>query len=961
MNWNQGIAADKGFFEALGEDTEFVDVLLRVSRYDFYFLGEDHPFTPRLAMLESVVKMIAHLLESVPLLREQALSGLISVLSWHERFSSPFLLAARVLVDQEEVDCTSLNICRDVLEGEIYARALPNTYSLGGGALVFETSQPFEEVQPLYQGAKKLKARFHRLVETDEPAEDNLEVVTIRLYATRLDYTVFEAYLGNTNTREYSGGYYGSGIIAMPVTPAEQRVGDNRDHVDTFLHEYGHYLGDRFGFSGFGQLWFNEGLAEFLIFQFGSAVRYAAARETRPDPEELFASDYTYSFEDIYTYTFSELFYHFMHQRRRTALLELMDLVRSDDIFAYGERLETWAEDAQLAADFDSWLDEQVARVDSLPDAPTFTYPLPGSLASDSVEEIEGALQQIDGGLGLRCQSVETETERGFICRGSLPAESGFSGDRGALNEHLNARLDGFMARATEDYGQINNFETMTCYFTNPTGSPPVADLRCDGPLRPEGLARAQVDLRATLLSDRDAKDLLLGQRHAFSAYLDFEAEAASNVTMTWSSSLPIANVNPLPSVPCEVVEETKLGGKLVCGAIYKKEGTPFSAALYFNPLETGSLVFSVAFSSAEPELEPADNVASMELTITRPPHHIATLSGHTSFVKAVAFSPDSTTLASGALDSTVRFWDAETLSPIAVLKEDSGVLAVAFSPTGSTLAAGTEEGIVRLWDVATQTRTASLEGDLPVHSVAFSPDGHSLAAGLEESTVKLWDLETQTSTSFSWYTDRVKSLAFSPDGSRLAAGLSNASGPEHATVQLLDVKTDSDIVVLSGHTEYVKSVAFSSDGTFLASGAADGTVRLWDVNTGTHTATFDHNSVVHSVAFSPVGNILAAALEDNSIWLYDLETGTELFSLIGHLYSPQSLAFSPDGARLASGGSPHMPVLVWKVSQWTIPGPATLQKMEIIADDSQGSGATSRPLSPSGSGGLIRHSEHFT
>ena len=297
QNRDQGIAADQAFFEALAGDTEFVDVLLQVTRYDFYFLGEDHLFTPRLGLLEGVVKTLARLTEWTDL-REQALSALTSVLSWHERLSSPFLTAARALENQE-ADCTSLNICRDALESEIYALALPNTYSLDGGALVFDTSLPLEEVQPLYQGARVMKARFHRLVETDEPAVEGLETFTTRLYGTRYDYTVFEAYLGGVNTREYSGGYYSSGTMAAMATPAEQRVGDNLDHVDTFLHEYGHYLADRFGLLKFGGLWFDEGLAEFLVSRFGAAVRYARSSEGRPDLKELFASDYTHFFGDI--------------------------------------------------------------------------------------------------------------------------------------------------------------------------------------------------------------------------------------------------------------------------------------------------------------------------------------------------------------------------------------------------------------------------------------------------------------------------------------------------------------------------------------------------------------------------------------------------------------------------------------------------------------------------------------
>ena len=917
LDHDEGSVPNQEFIDAVSRDPEFVEVMRQVTRYDFFFLvEEDHPWKPGKAPLEKAVHILVRLtrLES---LRESAVAALTSVLSWHERLSGPFLIAARGLENQ--VDCASLNICRDVLESEIYARALPNKYSLDGGALVFDTFLPPGEVLPMSQGAKEMKARFHRLVETDEPAGDGLEVFTTRIYATPYDYIVFEPYLSGMNPRTYSAGFYNHGTMATYVDSSSERgVGDNRDFVDIFRHEYGHYLTDRFGLLNSGGTWFNEGLAEFLISVSREATRYIAGSETRPDMAELLTWGYSHTIGDAYYYNFSHLFILFLHQQRRTELLGLLDLIRGGDNEAYRALTERWAQDAQLAADYNSFLDEQVAKVGYLPDPP-FTYFLPQALSSDSAAEIESAMQQVDDDLGMHCQSVETDSEHGFVCTGSLAAKSGFSGDRGALNEHLNTRLDEFIAKAV-DHGEINNFEVMTCYFTDVAGSPPVADLRCEGPLRPMGLTPVEVDLIASLFS-RSGSSVNVGERAGVRARLYFSEEAASNVSSTWTASLPVAELIAIGSSPCQPIENTSLTGTLSCGQIYNQD--PLSLSLYFTPLEAGSLEFSIEFSSEELEIQPADNVASVQLTISQSPQLIATLSKHMDEVHSVAFSPDSTTFASGSLDGTIRIWDLEDFTDSATLKEDSRVRAVAFSPDKRTLAAGMQDGPVGLWDVGTETNTATFEGDLIVHSLAFSPDGKILAAGLEGGSVKVWDLETKTHTAtLSWFTGHVRSVAFSPDGRTLAAGL------DGGTVKLWEVGTEYNVVTLSGHTHYISSVAFAPDGDALATGSGDGTVRLWDVETETNTATRHFNSIVHSVAISPVGGILAAGLENNSILIYDLETGKKLGNLVGHVFSPKSLAFSLDGTILASGGGRYKPVLIWDVSGWTIPGPVTLDKI---------------------------------
>ena len=74
-----------------------------------------------------------------------------------------------------------------------------------------------------------------------------------------------------------------------------------------------------------------------------------------------------------------------MHRHRRTQLLELFDLVRSGDHSAYTALVSSWAEDARLADDFDSFLDEESAEVPWGQGRPFLTYlPSLAALTSDN-------------------------------------------------------------------------------------------------------------------------------------------------------------------------------------------------------------------------------------------------------------------------------------------------------------------------------------------------------------------------------------------------------------------------------------------------------------------------------------------------------------------------------------------------------------------------------------------------
>jgi WD40 repeat protein/serine/threonine protein kinase/tetratricopeptide (TPR) repeat protein len=418
-------------------------------------------------------------------------------------------------------------------------------------------------------------------------------------------------------------------------------------------------------------------------------------------------------------------------------------------------------------------------------------------------------------------------------------------------------------------------------------------------------------------------------------------------------------------------------GKRLAAGG--SQGGTPFPPALGAStvgfmaaPLGQGPLLTASALFPGR-LFPPAKNLWVWDLATKK-----EVFSAHcNTAARRVSFSPDGRRLVTCDNDRvlSVKVWDLATGKTI--LTPGGQLLAadVCFSPDGRWGATGDWGGTLKIWDAETGQESFTLRaaenvrvgpeaftfpgGTTSIDSVCFSPDGRRLAASYGvrygvggSGMVRVWDLDSRREAlTLRGHSKEIDCICFSPDGRRLV------SGGKDGSVKVWDLASGEDVLTFQDHQAEVTSVSVSPDGRRLASSSDDRTVKVRDLTENPEAFSLGGVRAARCVCFSPDGRRLAASGGDsltagaiepsldgetlfrgNAVHVWDLATGRELITLRGHVKTVNSICFSPDGRRLASGGLDRT-VKVWDLAQ----------RREILSFEAHRDGVMSVCFSPDG------------
>jgi len=251
--------------------------------------------------------------------------------------------------------------------------------------------------------------------------------------------------------------------------------------------------------------------------------------------------------------------------------------------------------------------------------------------------------------------------------------------------------------------------------------------------------------------------------------------------------------------------------------------------------------------------------------------------------------------MATGGTDGSISLWDFASGRRLRTLAAGNGALrSLSFTAAGPYLLTAGNDGRARIWQLDEGREMFSAPGTV----AALSPDAKRVVVANEANSpgkLSIYAVDSGAKVAdFVSGNDLHTALSYTPDGTQIVAAASNGTIRLHGADGVLRK-------ILNGHKAAVSGLAFAADGRFTVSASDDATIRVWETDDPDVMVYFPAgNKSLWAARFSPDGSRVAIG-GSGGVEVFDAHTARQLLTIPTQT-NVIDLDFSPDGTEIATG-----------------------------------------------------------